>query len=453
MGSGALGLQTMQNEFSTARMRAVWNDEERLRKICLVERTVAQVQAEQGMIPTEAAQKIQEICRYESIHMRKLYVSAAKAGHFLAGFVQYMKGLLGKEGEFIHYGMASQDILDTAMMLQLRDAHQIVVESLRKIGRELVRIATEHKHTVAVGRGHGGHSPSTTIGFRAVVILNELDRYLTRLQEVESFIFTGVIGGVVGTQAALGQQGAVIEAEVLQRLNLSVPEVYWHTQRDRFVEYGHIMTMVSGMLQKLGQDLFDLSRGEIQEYAEPYFEGRQASTVLPTKRNPYLCEAVVNLGNLVQNQMSLLYQAQRVMHEKDTIAWRNIWVALPEMCMYLSAQLNYSYTLLHQGTFQLDQIEKNLYLDGGMKMSERLMMALAPHIGKQSAHQLMYEIANQARIDQVTFNEAVSQNERIQQYYTSDELAQLLDPHTYIGAAVEKTEHILKLFAQRHPEI
>uniref|UniRef100_UPI00403F7373 hypothetical protein n=1 Tax=Candidatus Enterococcus willemsii TaxID=1857215 RepID=UPI00403F7373 len=151
--------------------------------------------------------------------------------------------------------------------------------------------------------------------------------------------------------------------------------------------------------------------------------------------------------------MSLLYQAQRVMHEKDTIAWRNIWVALPEMCMYLSAQLNYSYTLLHQGTFQLDQIEKNLYLDGGMKMSERLMMALAPHIGKQSAHQLMYEIANQARIDQVTFNEAVSQNERIQQYYTSNELARLLDPHTYIGAAVEKTEHILKLFAQRHPEI
>lgn len=454
MGAGALGLQTMQNEFSTANMRAVWNDEHRLKKICLVERTVAQVEAELGIIPQKAADEIQEVCRYENIQMRKLYLAAAKAGHFLAGFVQYMQEQLSESsGEYIHYGMASQDILDTAMVLQLRDAHQIVYSSLQKIANELIRIAEKHQETVAVGRGHGGHSPTTTIGFRAAVMLNELDRYITRLQEIESFVFTGVIGGVVGTHAALGKWGIQVEKMVLERLDLSVPEIYWHTQRDRFVEYGHILTMISGMLQKLGQDLFDLSRAEIQEFAEPYFAGRQASTALPTKQNPYMCEAVINLGNLIQNQMNLLYEAMRVMHEKDTIGWRNIWVALPEICMYLSAQLNYSYTLLKQGTFQTDKIEQNLHLDGGSKMSERLMMALASHIGKQSAHHLLSKIAQKARENEITFNQALREDETIQQYYSKEELDDLLDPHTYTGTAVQQTKDVVQLFKQRHPEL
>lgn len=304
-----------------------------------------------------------------------------------------------------------------------------------------------------MGRGHGGHSPSTTIGFRAAVTLNELDRYLSRLHEIEPFVFTGVISGVVGTHAALGEKGIKLEQMVLERLNLSVPEIYWHTQRDRFVEYGHILTMISGMLQKLGQDLFDLSRAEIQEFAEPYFAGRQASTALPTKQNPYMCEAVINLGNLVQNQMNLLYEAMRVMHEKDTVGWRNIWVALPEICMYLSAQLNYSYTLLKQGNFQTEKIEQNLHLDGGSKMSERLMMALAPYIGKQSAHHLLSQIAQKAREDEVTFNKALRQNETIQQYYTKEELDDLLDPHTYTGTAAKQTKNVVARFKQRHPEI
>lgn len=454
MGSGALGLQTMQNEFSTANMRAVWNDEHRLKKICLVERTVAEVQAELGIIPEKAAQEIQQQCRYENIQMRKLYLAAAKSGHFLAGFVKYMQDQLSEfSGEFIHYGMASQDILDTAMILQLQDAHQIVVSSLEKLGKELLKIAEKYQETVAVGRGHGGHSPSTTVGFRAAVMLNELDRYLSRLEEVQSFVFTGVLGGVVGTHAALGDQGLSVETKVLERLGLQVPEVYWHTQRDRFVEYGHILTMVSGMLQKLGQDLFDLSRAEIQEFSEPYSANRQASTALPSKQNPYMCEAVVNLGNLVQNQMNLLYEAMRVMMEKDTIGWRNIWVALPEICMYLSAQINYSYTLLQQGTIQTYNIERNLYADGGSKMSERLMMSLAPHIGKLSAHQLLAEIADKARDEAITFNEAVQKNETIQQYYTAKELSNLLDPHTYTGTAVEQTKNVVALFKERHPEI
>lgn len=454
MGSGALGLQTMQNEFSTANMRAVWNDEHRLRNICLVERTVAQVQAELGIIPQKAAEEIQQLCRYETIQMRKLYLAAAKSGHFLAGFVKYMQDQLSESaGEFIHYGMASQDILDTAMILQLRQAHQIVDSSLQKIAKELIKIAEKYQETVAVGRGHGGHSPSTTIGFRAAVMLNELDRYLTRLHELEPFVFTGVIGGVVGTHAALGEWGMTVEKKVLERLNLSVPEIYWHTQRDRFVEYGHILTMISGALQKLGQDLFDLSRTEIQEFEEPYAAGRQASTALPTKHNPYMCEAVINLGNLVQNQMSLLYEAMRVMHEKDTIGWRNIWVALPEICMYLSAQLNYSYTLLHKGSFKTDNIERNLYLDGGSKMSERLMMDLAQQIGKQSAHHLLYKIANNARQEKISFSEALQKDETIRQYYSSEELTTLLDPHTYIGTAVEQSKKVVALFKKRHPEV
>lgn len=451
MGSGALGLQTMQNEFSTATMRAVWNDENRVRKICEVERTLAMVQGEWGMIPAEAAQKIEAVCRFENIDLRKLYLSAARAGHFTAGFVKYVQELLGPEaGEYIHYGVTTQDILDTAFMLQLQEAHRIIQRGVKKISKVLVTIAEEHKATVVAGRAHGNHAIPTTLGLKAATILNELDRHAQRLEDCEEFVFAGVIAGSVGNYAALGEQGPEMERLILNRLGLSVPEMFWHTQRDRFVEYCHILAMTSGTLGKMGRNLFDLSRSEIREFEEPYATGRQGSTTMPTMRNPYMCEAIVNLADLISKEMPLLYDSMRVSHEKDTMAWRNQWVAIPEICMYLSAQLNYAEVTLKKGTFNLAAMERNLDADGGMLLSERVMLDLGQHIGKQTAHQLLHETANEAREKGERFGEVLKQNPVIQRYYSVDQVDALLDPHTYVGLAVEQTEKVLALFHERH---
>lgn len=451
MGSGALGMLTMQNEFSTASMRAVWNDESRVEKICAVERALAIAEGELGIIPQEAAREIEAVCRMENINLRKLYLSGAKAGHFTAGFVKYMQELLGPEyGEYIHYGVTTQDILDTAFMLQLKEAHQIVMKGTKKLARALAEVAEQHKRTVTVGRAHGNHAIPTTLGFKAATTLNELDRHLTRLEECEAFVFTGVIAGSVGTYAAFGEQGPAIERRVLELLGLSVPEIFWHTQRDRFVEYCHILALISGTMAKVGQDLFDLSRSEIREFEEPYLPGRQGSTTMPTMRNPYISEAIVNLGALISKEMPLLYDSMRVSHEKDTMAWRNQWVAIPEICLYLSAQLNYAEMLVKKGSFNREAMEQNLYQDGGMLLSERLMLALGKHIGKQTAHQLMYDLANEAREKNECFSELVRQNEHVQKYLPVEEGEQLLDPHAYVGLAVEQTEKVLRLFYERH---
>lgn len=444
-------MMTMQNEFSTASMRAVWNDKNRVAKICDVERTLAIVQGEMGIIPVEAAEKIAAVCRVENVDMRKLYLAAAKAGHFISGFVAYMQELLGPEaGEYIHFGVTTQDIFDTGIVLQLKDAHKLVKRSLVKVTQALVQIAAEHKGTVTAGRAHGNHAVPTTVGYKAAIVLNELDRHLTRLDACEDFVFSGVIASSVGTYAAWGEDGKEIERRVLNKLGLAVPEVFWHTQRDRYVEYCHLLAMVSGTLGKVGQDLFDLSRSEIREFEEPYAPGRQGSTAMPTMRNPYMSEAIVNLAQLIGNEMTLLYGSMRVSHEKDTMAWRNQWVAIPEICMYLSAQLNYAQMTLQKGTFLKENIARNLYADGGMLLSERLMIALSPHIGKQTAHALLYGIANEARNSGRLFSEVLQENTTITAVYTAEEIAALLDPHTYVGVAVSETERILTLFHERH---
>lgn len=167
---------------------------------------------------------------------------------------------------------------------------------------------------------------------------------------------------------------------------------------------------------------------------------------MPTMRNPYISEAVVNLGSLISKEMTLLYDSMQVSHEKDTMAWRNQWVAIPEICMYLSAQLNYTHMLLQKGTFNLEAIERNLYADGGMMLSERFMIDLGRQIGKQTAHQLMYDIANQAREEGRLFSEVLKENEVIQSRYTPEKVEELLDPHTYIGFAVEQTDKLLQLY-------
>lgn len=453
MGAGALGLDTMQNEFSTRRMRVVWGDKNRVEKICLVERTVAKVQAELGMIPKEAAEQIDEYCRPEYIDERKLHMAGARAGHFLSGFVIYMQEIIGEAGQYLHYGVASQDILDTAMLLQLQDAHAIIVDGVEKIAVRSYELAEQYKEQIMSARGHGTQSPPTTLGFEVATYLDEFDRLLRQLKNEEEFVFSSSIAGVVGTYASLGEKGPEVEKKVLKTLGLYTPSSFTHPQRSRFVEYSHSLTMLSGVLERIGKNLFDLSRTEINEFSESYGKQRQASTTLPGKRNPYTAEAVVNLGELIKNQMALMYDALSPRGVKETITWRNIWSALPNICMYLSAQLNYTYALIKSGDFKTDNMESNLAIDGGTKMSENVMLRLGEKIGKQNAHQVVYTLADQVIEKNTSFMEEARASEDLQQHFTGAEIDQMLNPYDYLGYAVENTERVLRQFKVHHPNL
>ncbi|GAB7231081.1 class-II fumarase/aspartase family protein [Facklamia hominis] len=445
MTAGVFALMTMQNEFSTARMREVWDDQHRLEKMCQVEAALAKVQGAMGIIPEEAAREIQAKVRVDQIELRRLYLESARAGHFTSGFVKYFCAGLSKEaGQYIHYGLTTQDVLDTGVVLQLKEAHYIILEHLEQIIKRLLIQAKSYQETVIVGRAHGQHAAPTTLGFKLAVVVDELARYHQRLMAIEDFVFTASMSGVVGTQASFGDQAEAVESAFAKELGLSQARICWHTQRDRFIEYGHVLAMIAGCLGKLGQDLYDLSRSEIGEFSETYQKGRQGSTTIPTLRPPYMCEAVINLGQLIGQNMSLMYQSSRLTHEKDTIAWRNQWVVLPEMCLYLSAQLNYVQALLKFGHFDLEKMEANLSVKGGELLSERIMFKLGDKIGKEAAHEVLYQIINQAREANLSFEGTLRADTRIQALVSSQELDQLLDPHTYIGTAVAKTQAVIQ---------
>ena len=445
MSAGALGIMTMQNEFSTARMREVWSDHERLDKMCQVERTLAKVQAQLGVIPDSASQAIQEIVQVDQIDLRKLYLESARAGHFTSGFVKYFSAKLGPDaGQYIHYGVTTQDVLDTSAVLQLRQAHVLVREALNRIIERLLDQAKQHKHTVMVGRAHGQHAAPTRLGYKLAILIDELDRYDQRLAACEDFVFAGSIAGVVSSYASLGEDALAIEAGVCRELGLSVPTIAWHTQRDRFIEYAHILALISGALGKMGQDLYDMSRSEIGEFEEMYQAGRQGSTTIPTLRPPYICEAIINLSGLISQSMALMYQSSRLTHEKDTIAWRNQWVALPEICMYLSAQLNYTQALLKAGQFNEDKIAANLELKHGELLSEHVMFQLGGKIGKEKAHQVLYEVINRAKAHHSHFDEELVQDPTMLSHFTVDEIKHMLNPHHYLGQTLVKTEAVIQ---------
>ncbi len=447
MGFGALGMELMQNEFSAIGMRNIWNDDNRLQKICEVEVALADAQAELGIIPEDKAKIIREQVKDEKIDRRKLRLSYGKSGHFISGLVKYFEETLPEEaGSYLHYGATTQDILDTGMVLQLKEAHQDTLKRLKKLMRLIAKKAEELSGVVGAGRAHGNHAIPINYGYKLAVYLNELMEMSERLQASEDYVFTSAFSGAVGSYAGYGEQGLETAELVADKLGLSFDKIGWHTQRARFVEYMHIVAMLSGVMGKMGKNLFDLSRSEIKEFDESYGKGRQGSTAMPTMQNPYLSEAVYNLANVIHNEMNMMYQSMLVSHEKDTIVWRNQWVAIPDMNMYLSGQFAYLTAALQNGEFHLDAIEKNLHLEQGMIVSERIMLALSSKIGKSAAHSLMYTIGTISREENTSFEENVRMNEEIQAVLTEEALDELFDVHTYVGQSEKLCKEILNRY-------
>lgn len=447
MSFGALGMEMMQNEFSAIGMRNIWSDDNRLEKICAAEVALAEAQAELGIIPEDKAAIIREQVNVENIDRRKLRLSYGRSGHFLSGFVKYFEDKLPEDaGSYLHYGSTTQDILDTGMILQLKEAHQDTLKRLKKLMRLVAKKAEELSGVVGVGRAHGNHAIPINYGYKLAVYLNELMEMAERLKASEDFVFTSAFSGAVGSYAGYGKQGLEVAELVANKLELSFARIGWHTQRSRFVDYTHILAMTSGVMGKMGKNLFDLSRSEIKEFDESYGKGRQGSTAMPTMRNPYLSEAVYNLANIIHNEMNMMYQSMLVSHEKDTIGWRNQWVAIPNINMYLSGQFAYLTAALQNGDFHLDAIEKNLHVEQGMIVSERLMLALSKKIGKGAAHQLMYNIGNKSREENSSFEANVRADEGVQVALSKDELDELFSVYSYVGQSELLCQEILSRY-------
>jgi adenylosuccinate lyase len=444
MASGIFDDALLKHLWSTDELRAIFCERNRVQKWYDFEAALALEQAELGIIPRAAAEEIAARAKVDNVDIEEIGAEIRRIKHPLVPALKAVQKLCeGGHGEYIHFGPTTQDVLDTAVMLQIKDAHALYLRDMKAIGRELYRLAETHRATPMVGRSHGVQALPITFGHKAAVWLDEMGRNHERMRQLEARVFVGGMVGAVGTQASYGPRAPELERRLMQRLGLGVANINWQPARDRFAEYVCVLGVISGTLGKIANEIIILEHSEIDELAEPFSEGKVGSSTMPHKRNPSTCEAVVGVSRALRYNVALMLEQMMIEHERDGSSWRAEWKALPESCLMIGGMLAMMKYVLSGLEVNVLRMRKNLDLLGGFLLSERVMFALSDRVGKQTAHELVYEAAMHGIENRISFERALMSNEKVRAALTPADLAKALDPTTYSGLAPEIVDSVL----------
>jgi adenylosuccinate lyase len=444
MPSGVFDSILLKHLWGTDELRAIFNDENRVQKWYDYEAALALAQAELGIIPQAAAAEIARKAKVGNVDLEAIAAEIRRTKHPLVPALRALQAICdGDHGEYLHFGPTTQDVLDTGVMLQLKDAHAVFVRDLQDIGRELFRLAEQHKDTPMAGRTHAVQALPITFGHKCAIWLAETGRNHQRLTQLQERMFVGSLVGAVGTQASFGDRAFELDKQVMARLGLGVADISWQPARDRMVEYVNVLGLIGGSLAKIANEVMNLAHTEIDELAEPFNEGKVGSSTMPHKRNPSTTEAVVAVGRTLRYSVALMHEVLIHEHERDAAMWRIEWKALPEACLMTGVILARMKDVLAGLEVHADKMRHNLDALGGFLLSERVMFALADKLGKQTAHEVVYEASMHGFSSGTSFEQALMENPRVKQALAADELKALLDPTTYVGQAPAIVERVL----------
>lgn len=436
MGSHIIDSVIYGAGFASAEMLPLFSDAQRVQKWFDVEVALAEAQAELGMIPQEAAAEIARKARVELVDLVAIGAGISEIAHSLVPALRALEHLCeGNLGEYIHYGTTTQDIIDTGLMLQMRAAWKLVIRDLTSIRQTLAGHAQRYKHTVMAGRTHGQQALPVTFGYKVAVWVDEVDRHLQRCSEAEPRIFVGNITGAVGTMSSFGTLGLEVQERTLAKLGLGVPRICWHSARDRWTELAYLLVQIAGTLGKIAKEIYNLQKTEVNELREPFHMGKVGSSTMPHKQNPSTVELVFGLARLVRGNLMPLTDILFQDHERDATCWRMEWAALPEAMLYTGAILSHMRRVLQRLDVREANMLRNVNMLGGLLLSERVMLALGEKIGKQTAHEVIYEVAMRAQEEGIPFQEALLADRQVSQHLRAETIQQLLDPAAYIGLA------------------
>ena len=444
MASGVFDDALLKHLWSSDEVRAIFSDRNRVQKWYDFEAALALDQAALGIIPREAADEIAAKAKVENVDIEAIAAEIRRIKHPLVPALKAVQQLCKSGlGEYIHFGPTTQDVLDTGVVLQIRDAHAIYVRDLKAIGKVLYRLAETHRATPMVGRTHGVQALPITFGHKCAIWLSEMGRHYERLRQLEPRVFVGGMVGAVGTQASYGPHARELEQRLMKRLGLGVADINWQPARDRFAEYVCVLGMLGATLGKIANQVYLLEHNEIDELAEPFSEGKLGSSTMPHKRNPSTCEAVMGVSRAIKYNVALMLESMVIEHERDGAAWRAEWRALPESCLMAGGMLASMKYVLSGLVVNTDKMRSNLDLLGGFLLSERVMFVLSGKIGKQTAHELVYEVSMRGIETGMTFEKALMENKQVREALSEQELRAALDPTTYVGRAPQIVDEVL----------
>jgi 3-carboxy-cis,cis-muconate cycloisomerase len=441
MTATALDSAIFRDIFSTPEMRAVFSDERRTAYYLEIEAALARAQARLGIIPEKAAQEIVRQCRIENIDLARLKQQTERIGYPILGVVQQIVGLCADGlGEWCHWGATTQDITDTAAIMQIRAALELIEKDMEAALAELSR---RYRDTAMAGRSNLQQAVPLTFGFKTAALLAAMQRHRERLAQLRPRVLVGEFGGAVGTLASLGKDGLKVQAALMEELRLGQPEIAWHTVRDRIGEVACFLGLLTGTLGKISMDVKLLMQTEVAEVYEPFHEARGSSSTMPQKRNPISCLYIHSTVALVRQHVAALLEAAVADHERSTGPWEIEWISLPEIFLLTSGALAQTKLLVSGLEVDAERMRANLDLTKGMIVSEAVMMGLGPHLGRQRAHDLVYDICRKVAATGEPLVELLAQNAEIAKHLTRAELDRMCDPAGYLGLAGEMVDKVL----------
>ncbi|MEQ9916603.1 3-carboxy-cis,cis-muconate cycloisomerase [Pectobacterium aroidearum] len=443
MASNVLDSVLFRDSFGTPEMRAIFDDRELIRKYVEVEIALANAQARCGVIPEEAAAEITASCNADTLDFELLRHETEIVGYPILPLVHQISKQAGQSGGYVHWGATTQDIMDTAVVLQIRDAFALIEADIDALRSILAGLAARYRNTPMAGRTHLQQALPITFGYKAAIWLDMFDRHAERLAQLRPRVLVGEFAGAAGTLASLGDKGLAVQKALMAELGLGIPTSTWHVARDGFAEAVNLLAVITGSLGKIGYDVMLMASNEFGELYEPFVKGRGASSTMPQKRNPISSELMLACAKGVRQQAGLMLDAMVQDLERATGPWHAEWIAIPESFILSAGALHQAKFMLNGLIVDEKMMLKNLNMTNGLIVAEAVMMGLAPYIGRQEAHDIVYDACRIVNEKGGTLADVLNAMPSVASRLDPKLINDLTNPVNYLGSAPEMVDQVL----------
>ena len=429
----------MIDRYARPAMKMVWSEENKNNKWLQVELAVCEAWTEEGVIPPEDMVKLRN-AQYDQVRLQEVF---QRTRHDMTAFLQSVTGGLGDEGRWIHMGLTSHDVQDTAQGLQLIEASDILLEDVDRLLEAIQKRAVEHKYTPMMGRTHGVHAEPTTFGLKLAIWWDEMRRNRHRLEEAKKNAGVGKISGAVGTYATVPPQ---IEERVCSRLGLGIETVSNQiVQRDRHAQFVTTLALIAASLEKFATEIRGLQRTEVREAEEPFGEGQTGSSAMPHKRNPELSERVCGLARLIRGHAVTALENVALWHERDISHSSAERLILPDSCMALDYIMDIFTGVINGLRVYPDRMKQNIEMTRGLVFSQRVMLALVESgLSREKSYEITQRCAMRSWEESLDFRQLLRDETDVTDQLPGDELEAIFD-YNYYMRFVENSYMRLKI--------
>ncbi|MFV8628637.1 3-carboxy-cis,cis-muconate cycloisomerase [Ralstonia pseudosolanacearum] len=440
----------LDRTFSTPAMLAVWSDAATVRAMLDVEAALAQAEGEVGVIPAQAVAPIRAVCARATLDLEALGAVAAGAGNLAIPLVKQLTAAVAQHDElaarYVHWGATSQDIIDTGLMLQWRQAAALLDADLRQLADALAALARAHRDTPMVARTWLQQALPTTFGRKVAGWLEAVHRAQDRLAALRAHVPALQFGGAAGTLASLGTQGRAVAQALAQALDLPLPAASWHGEQDRIADIGAALALLTGTLGHMARDLSLMMQTEVGEVAEPAGAGKGGSSTMPHKRNPVGCATVLAAATRMPGLAATLLAALPQEHERALGGWQAQWATLREMACLAAGALDRMRELIAGLNVDAARMRANLDLTRGLILAEAVMLALGADLGRLQAHHVVEAASRLAVRQHRTLCDVLAEDADVLRAWgdaAPQRLDALLDPAHYLGDAAAAVDRVL----------